>query len=186
MTTTVYTPVRAKQTIILTKEELSKLTGFVETTQWLRIRPQPSTLVVQTRPYFPLHSNSPQSNQKQENVNFEIHGRTRTLKCSLNSQPLFGLFPRSPQRDVWIHSPLMSSSDVTTLITRAMRHRVSKCRRFFIVCVVVVVELSYLHSTVLITSLFCSRKMADACLVCLYKQETSSRGITFTCAPFFC
>ena len=33
------------------------------------------------------------------------------------------------------------------------------------------VELSRLRSTVLITSLFCTRKMADACLVCLYKQE---------------
>ena len=41
------------------------------------------------------------------------------------------------------------------------------------------VELSRLRSTALITSLFCTRKMADACLVCLYKQETSSRGMTF-------
>ena len=64
--------------------------------------------------------------------------------------------------------------------------RVLKCRLFFVVVVVVGVELSYLRSTVLITSLFCTHKMADACLVCLYKQETSSRGITFTCAPFFC
>ena len=36
------------------------------------------------------------------------------------------------------------------------------------------------------TSLFCTGKMADACPVCLYKQEISSRGITFICAPFFC
>ena len=63
-----------------------------------------------------------------------------------------------------------------------MRHRVLKwpvC--FFVYFVIVGVELSYLRSTVLITSLFCTRKMADACLVCLYKQETSSRGMTFTC-----
>ena len=75
------------------------------------------------------------------------------------------------------------------IITRAVRRRALKwvrlccccccCRRFG-------VELSHLRSTVLITSLFCTRKMADACLVCLYKQETSSRGITFTCVPFFC
>ena len=36
------------------------------------------------------------------------------------------------------------------------------------------------------TSQFCTGKMADACPVCLYKEETSSRGITFICAPFFC
>ena len=35
-------------------------------------------------------------------------------------------------------------------------------------------------------SLFCAGKMADACPVCLYKKETSSRGITFISAPFFC
>ena len=48
---------------------------------------------------------------------------------------------------------------------------------------------SFRDCTALITSLFCTRKMADACLVCLYQQETSSRGIPFTkstCVPFFC
>ena len=51
--------------------------------------------------------------------------------------------------------------------------------RLFLFVVVVRVELSRLRSTALITSLFFTSKMADACLVCLYKQETSSRGITF-------
>ena len=36
----------------------------------------------------------------------------------------------------------------------------------------------------LITSLFCTRNMANACLVCLLRD--TSRGITFMCSPFFC
>ena len=57
-----------------------------------------------------------------------------------------------------------------------MRHRVLKWARFvcLFVClffVVVGVELWRLRSTALIMSLFRTRKMADACLVCLYNKR---------------
>ena len=72
---------------------------------------------------------------------------------------------------------------------RIWRFRVIKCRwGFFVVFFVVGVTLSPFSSP-LVSRRWNTGKMADACPVCLYKlciNKTSSRGITFICAPFFC
>ena len=58
------------------------------------------------------------------------------------------------------------------------KHRVIKCSPcvYFILFFIFFnfrIKLSRLRSTVLITPLICTRKMVDACLVCLYKRHNA-------------
>ena len=69
--------------------------------------------------------------------------------------------------------------NVSNYSGRIWRLRVIKCRWF-------VFSRRRCHTLPILLAARFAGKMADACPVCLYKQETSSRGITFICAPFFC
>ena len=140
---------------------------------------------------FPLIDKKNARNDKFSSLNARWNSRLFCASHSYNKR-YKTCWPSRKQQlkeaKFWLYSKRNSEHNIKLNASyySGRRHRVKKCR-WFVFC-----RRRRRWPTFEIaqygphTSLICTGKMADACLVCLYKQETSSRGITFICVPFFC